>query len=84
MEANAKLITALDADVTSPRRRSNHCESIVRDESVNSPWPVKRRHPNPMLITASPTTEPIGPTRLRPVSVEARPRTATKATTREP
>ena len=34
---SVKLITAVDAEVTTPRRRSNHWATIVRDESVNSP-----------------------------------------------
>ena len=53
--ANEKLTNALDKAVTKPRRRSNHWAIIVRDANVSSPWPLKRRQPNPTDITAMPT-----------------------------
>jgi hypothetical protein len=84
LDANAKLITAFDVEVTSPRRLSNHCDTIVRDVNVSRPCPVNRSAPKPMLITAMPTTVDIGPTVLSPTSVMARPTTATTATRRDP
>ena len=78
------LITAFDDDVTTPRRRSNHCEIIVRDVRVSRPCPVKRRQPKPRLITPRPTAVDIGPTVLKPTSVNARPPTAAAATRRDP
>ena len=73
-----------DNDVTRPRRRSNHCATIVRDDRVRVPCPLNRRHPNPMLSTAMPTGTDIDPTTLSPSSVPANPSVAVRATTREP
>ena len=82
--ANAKLTTALESELTSPRRRSNHCASIVREASVSSPCPLSRRAPNPRLITTNPTIVLIGPTRLSANVVAASPIVAPTATIREP
>ncbi len=82
--ANPKLTNEFDTAVTTPRRRSNHCETIVRDDRVSRPWPVNRRHPKPALITTRPTNDPIGPTKLNIVTVAASPRVAPRATRRAP
>jgi len=82
--AKAKLPAACEIDDTNPRRRSNHCATIVRDDSVSSPCPLNRRQPKPMLITTRPTGVLIAPTKLRPVTVAASPIDAAKATTRDP
>ena len=43
LAANEKLTNVFATDVTSPRRRSNHWATIVRDDRVSRPCPVKRR-----------------------------------------
>ena len=80
--ANEKLTNVFATEVTSPRRRSNHWATIVRDDRVSNPCPVKRSSPNPTLITAMPTARFIGPTKLNPTSTPASPNVATSATTR--
>ena len=56
----------------------------MRDDSVSNPWPLKRRQPNPMLITTRPTGVLIAPTKLNAVTVQANPIVAANATTRDP
>ena len=82
--ANAKLTNEFAIELTIPRRRSNHWATIVLDDSVRRPWPVKRRKPKPTLSTTIPTTAFIGPTKLKPTSTPASPSVADNATTRAP